>query len=95
MKNLNRRKLLQTGMALSVPFGSMSLINNSQQSTDRKVNNGGSAADDNAAKPNQDKKEKTIQIQYLEIVTPEVDALCKQYSADTWNQVWQTDRKFW
>ena len=36
---------------------------------------------DNDTSPNvQGSEEKTMQLQYLEIVTPDVDALCKQYS---------------
>ena len=84
MKNLDRRKLLHAGIALTVPFGSMSLLSRCQQSTDKKAKNDGSLADSetdkSVAKPKRNKKEKTMQIQYLEIVTPEVDALCKQYS---------------
>ena len=66
MPNLDRRELLHAGIALTVPFGSMSLLSRFQQSTD---------------KPKRDKKESNMQIQYLEIVTSDVDALCKQYSA--------------
>lgn len=84
MKILDRRKLLQAGIALTVPFGSMSLLSRRQQSTDKKAKNDGSPVDNetdkSVDKSKQDKKEKTMQIQYLEIVTPEIDALCKQYS---------------
>ena len=62
MKNLDRRELLHTSLALTVPFGSMSLLSGWQQ--DNKAN----------------KKEKSMKVQYLEIVTPKVDELCEQYS---------------
>ena len=83
MSNLDRRKLLGAGIALAVPFGGMSLLNGFQESKDN-ANNDGSPndgeTDESVANPRQDSKEKTMQIQYLEIVTPDVDALCKQYS---------------
>ena len=66
MLNINKRQVLHTGIALAVTFCSMSLLP-SQQSADKKAK--------------QDKNEKNMQIQYLEIVTPKVDELCKQYSA--------------
>ena len=84
MPNLDRRKLLRAGIALAVPFGGMSLLSGFQQSTD-KTNDDGSpnvgATDESVVKPKQDGKEKIMQVQYLEIVTPKADALCKQYSA--------------
>jgi predicted enzyme related to lactoylglutathione lyase len=74
MPNLDRRNLIRTGIALAVPFGAMPLLAACQQSED-------SADADNDASPNvQDSEENTMQVQYLEIVTPDVDALCKQYS---------------
>ncbi len=66
MPNLDRRNLLHAGVALAVPFGGMFLHSESQQST--------------SAKGNQDSEAKSLQVQYLEIVTPKVDELCKQYS---------------
>ena len=85
MKNLDRRKLLHAGIALTVPFGSMSLLSRCQQSPDKKAKNDGSTnvgeTGESVAKPEQESKEETMQIQYLEIVTPKVDELCKQYSA--------------
>ncbi len=82
MQNLDRRKLLHAGIAFAVPFGGMSLLSGCQQSTD---NANGSPnvgkTDEPVVNPKQNGKEKTMQIQYLEIVTPEADALCKQYSA--------------
>lgn len=80
MKNLDRRQLLHAGVALAVPFavstGSTALPGQ-QQSTDEKTK-----SDSKTNKSiKQNKKEKAMQIQYLEIVTPKVEELCKQYSA--------------
>ena len=84
MPNLDRRKLLHAGIALAVPLGATSLLNGCQQSKDN-ANNDGSPnvgeTDESVVKPEQDSKGKFMQVQYLEIVTPDVDALCKQYSA--------------
>ena len=74
MPNFDRRKLIRSGIALAVPFAAMPLLAACQQSED-------SANADNDTSPNvQGSEEKTMQLQYLEIVTPDVDALCKQYS---------------
>jgi predicted enzyme related to lactoylglutathione lyase len=84
MPNLDRRKLLRAGIALAVPFGGMSLFSGCQQSTDITKNDGSpnvGETNESVAQPKQDGKEKIMQVQYLEIVTPEADALCKQYSA--------------
>lgn len=75
MKNVNRRDLLQTGLALTVPFGAMASLGRRQESSDTKVK------DEKNKAGKKDMKEKNIQIQYLEIVTPKVDEICKQYSA--------------
>ena len=84
MPNLDRRKLLHAGIVFAVPFGGMSLLSGFQQSTDN-TNNDGSPhigeTNEPVLKPKQDGKEKIMQVQYLEIVTPDADALCKQYSA--------------
>ena len=84
MPNLDRRRLLRAGIALAVPFGGMSLLSGCQQSTDNTKNDSSEnvgETDESVVNPKQDGKEKIMQIQYLEIVTPEADALCKQYSA--------------
>lgn len=84
MPELDRRKLLQAGIALTVPIGGLSLLSGCQQPTDNANNNGSSndgPADESVNEPEQDSEAKIMQIQYLEIVTPEVDALCNQYSA--------------
>jgi hypothetical protein len=89
MPDLDRRKLLHAGIALTAPLGGMSLLGGCQQSTestnnDASLNVGETVVDETSkpvAQPKQDGKEKTMQVQYLEIVTPEAEALCKQYSA--------------
>lgn len=80
MPNLDRRKLLYAGVALTVPFGSMSLLSRFQQETNEKATNAGSTAESKSDNSKQNKKKKNMQIQYLEIVTSDIDALCKQYS---------------
>ena len=84
MPNLDRRKLLCAGIALAVPFGGMSLLGGCQKPADNSNNDGSPNVGEtlqSVVKPKQDGKEKIMQVQYLEIVTPEADALCKQYSA--------------
>lgn len=85
MQKLDRRKLLQAGIALAVPFGGISLLSGCQQSTDNANNDDspivGETDTSVVKKPEQESKGKFMQVRYLEIVTPDVDALCKQYSA--------------
>ena len=84
MPNLNRRKLLQAGIALAAPFGGMSLLSEFQNSTDNAENDDSpnvGETDESVVKPEQESEGKSMQVQYLEIVTPDVEALCKQYSA--------------
>lgn len=83
MQILDRRKLLHAGIALAVPFSGVSLFSGCQQSTDDEDNDGSpkvGEADESVISPKQDGKAKSMQVQYLEIVTPDVDALCNQYS---------------
>lgn len=89
MSNLDRRKLLHLGIAAAIPLGSISLLSGCQQSTDdakKEDPKQANSTDPDKAQKNPDKtdpksKEENMQIQYLEIVTPEVEALCKQYEA--------------
>ena len=74
---------------MALPLGGLSFLSGCQQAdektTDESKSNDGSAsvadARDSDAKPEQESKERDMKIHYLEIVTPEVEALCKQYSA--------------
>lgn len=85
MENLDRRKLLHAGIAFAVPLTGLSLLSGCQQSADKtndhETSEVGDTDDSVAKKPKPETKGKTMHIQYLEIVTPDVDALCKQYSA--------------
>ncbi len=87
MPTVDRRKLLHAGIAgvaLAVPLGGVSLLTGCQQPTNNKNNDStkvGASGQSAVKKPEQKNKGQLMQIQYLEIVTPEVDALCKQYSA--------------
>ena len=84
MPNLDRRKLLHAGIAFAVPMGSMSFLSGCQPASDSSNNDDSSnvvAAESSVAKkPEPENKGTLMQIHYLEIVTPDVDALCKQYS---------------
>ena len=88
MKNLDRRELLRAGIVLSIPVAGLPLFGGCQNSTDTADKQKGDSAE-NAAKqtktPNEkdteEKEEPKMQIQYLEIVTTDVAALCKQYAA--------------
>ena len=79
MPNLDRRNLLHAGMAFAVPFGGITMFSAGRPSTEKTASP--DAGDASVARPQEDDKEKTMQVQYLEIVTPEVDALCDQYAA--------------
>jgi predicted enzyme related to lactoylglutathione lyase len=89
MPNLDRRKILHAGVALAVPFGVASLFGGCQQSTgksdtDNSDNDLTKVDEPNKSavnKTNQQDKGNQMQLQYLEIVTTDADALCKQYSS--------------
>ena len=82
MSKVTRRNALRTGVALAIPPGMVTLItgcNQSNSDTTQQVR-----SIDNL-KPETQKSNplaggEPMKIQYLEIVTPEVDALCRQYS---------------
>jgi len=85
MTSLDRRKLLHAGIAFAVPLGSMPLLSGLQESAKKASNDEtlqeGETKNSVDKNPKQENKGKTMQIQYLEIVTSDADALCKQYSA--------------
>jgi len=86
MSNLDRRKLLGAGIGLMVPLGALSLFSGCEQTKDDSNNNDdsskvGKTEKSDSKKTDEKSKGKNMQIRYLEIVTPDVDALCKQYSA--------------
>ena len=69
MPKLTRRNVLRAGVALAIPPGMVTLITGGNQSST-----------DTTQKSNPFEGGEPIKIQYREIVTPEVDALCLQYS---------------
>ena len=81
MPTLTRRNVLRTGVVLAIPSGMVTLTGCIQSATgptqqaksDDKSINAREALNSPAAG-------ELMKIQYLEIVTPEVDALCRQYS---------------
>ena len=84
MPKLDRRKLLHAGLVFAVPIGGVSLLSGCQQATVNAKDSGSPKVvetDESVIQPEQDTEAKVMQIQYLEIVTPDVEALCNQYSA--------------
>ena len=89
MPKLTRRNVLRTGIALAIPPGMVTLIGGckpsstdaSQQaeSSDQLASSSDQPAPE-TQESNLNEGEEPMKIQYLEIVTPEVDALCRQYS---------------
>lgn len=82
MPELNRRNVLRTGIALAIPPGMATLItgcssSGNDTSQQAKPNENPEPATQESTPP---KREKQMKIQYLEIVTPEVESLCRQYS---------------
>ena len=82
MPKLTRRNVLRTGIALAIPPGMVTLITGCNQSS---TNTNQQAESDDKSNPNTQESNppeegEPMKIQYLEIVTPEVDALCRQYS---------------
>ena len=88
MEKPDRRQLLFAGAVLAVPAGSLVLLGGCQPSSAPSESAAPSAEGEaNAAttkpetNPLEENRETKMQVHYLEIVTPEVDSLCKQYSA--------------
>ena len=82
MPTLTRRNLLRTGAALATPTGLVTLITGcNQSSTDTSQQ---TESNDELNRETQESNPpaagEPMKVQYLEIVTPEVDALCRQYS---------------
>ncbi len=83
MAKLTRRNVLRTGVALAIPPGMVTLITGCNQSD----TDASQQTESNADELNPDAREsipptagEPMKVHYLEIVTPEVDALCGQYS---------------
>lgn len=82
MSKLTRRTVLQTGIALAIPTGMVTLLTGCNESgtepTQQAQSNEKLNPETHESNPLEE--EQTMKIQYLEIVTPEVDALCNQYA---------------
>lgn len=83
MSNVTRRSMIRTGVALTIPAGFATLVCGCQRSDSNASgqpqldsNQLSTAAADSTQSPSGD----PMKIYYLEIVTPEADALCDQYS---------------
>ena len=82
MTSITRRDVLRTGLSLAIPPGVVTLITGcNQTSTDTSQKAGSNEALNGETQvSNPPAAGELMKIQYLEIVTPEVDALCRQYS---------------
>lgn len=83
MTQHTRRTVLRTGIALALPPGLVTLVTGCDQSD----TDASQQAESNADRANRETPESNppiegepMNIHYLEIVTPKVDALCRQYS---------------
>ncbi len=79
MTNTNRRNVLRVGLAfVALPSTMLHLGCASDRDDTQHQTNG--SPDDSTGKTNQNTKGNSMIIQYLEIVTSEVDAVCETYS---------------
>ena len=83
MPDLTRRNILQAGAAFAIPPGMATLLTGCNQSDPDATQQAKSndASNRGTQTSNSPEGGKPMKVQYLEIVTPEVDALCRQYSA--------------
>lgn len=83
MHSFTRRNALLTGVALAIPPGLVTLMTGSEQSGIAFAQQPEPNDESKGGVQESDQPEKggTMKVQYLEIVTTEVDALCGQYSA--------------
>ena len=81
---LDRRNLLRASIAFAIPAGIVPFLSGCQQSQDSSSNRDDSldtGSTNTKSIPKQATDERTLmQIQYLEIVTPDVDEICSHYS---------------
>ena len=82
MPSITRRNALRTGIALAIPPGMLALLTGcnqpSTESSQKTESSDGMNQETQASNPLT--KGEPMKVQYLEIVTPKVDALCQQYS---------------
>jgi predicted enzyme related to lactoylglutathione lyase len=83
MPSITRRNALRTGIALAIPPGMVALLTGcNQSSTDTsQQTESNDELNRETLESNPPAAGEPMKVQYLEIVTPEVDALCRQYSA--------------
>ena len=81
MPSITRRNAIRSGIALAIPPGMVALLTGCDQSgtnTSQQVeSNNESPRETQGSNP--PATGESMKVQYLEIVTPEVDALCRQY----------------
>ncbi|MBX3373083.1 MAG: hypothetical protein KF817_04555 [Phycisphaeraceae bacterium] len=76
MPTLDRRTLLRAGMALSVPPGAIALLGGCLR-----VQDGSTRRDSaDAGTPPDGPGSSSMRVQYLEVVTTDVDGICAQYA---------------
>lgn len=84
MQKLSRRNLLHTGCALAIPPGLLAWVAGCRESTPIAPDDPLAAAKQELTLESQETLSPAagtaMKIHYLEIVTPEVDALCAQYA---------------
>ena len=82
MHTLTRRNAFRAGMALAIPPGMAALLTGCNQSSDdpSQQTESNDELNPEPQEPNPSAAGEAMKIQYLEIVTPEVDGLCRQYS---------------
>ena len=83
MTTLTRRNALRTGVVLAMPSGMVTLITGCNQSDTDSAQQAEANADElnrETQASNPPTEGDPMQVHYLEIVTPKVDALCDQYS---------------
>ena len=90
MADLDRRKLLRAGIAFALPMGGIALLGGCQP-TDETVDDGKTTGGESPEKKEPEKPEqetsksetkgKSMQLQYLEIVTSDAERLCQYYAS--------------
>lgn len=80
MTSITRRKMIQTGVALALPTGVMAGGVDVSGENVSGVSRDPMAVEHSNPPPQHARNKEGVKIQYLEIVTPEMDALCRQYS---------------
>ena len=79
MSKIDRRELLNAGCAF-VPFAALSLLGGNPQPGYSNSEIELLTDDDDKKSPKKENEGKKMEVQYLEIVTPDAEAMCKLYS---------------